>query len=265
MKRETQIVIWQFILAFKQKTGEQANYLDLVKKAGYREGILDKARRNGDPTLSDLANQVESGLAENQDEHEEFEDESESVLLAEAPDEAWAEPTSDNSATSSPTPSFPSAAEEKAMPPAERYAYRLRGALKRKEFSLLHRRALDRFAHKNGLMQEQVLDIENRTRESLKLPPLSWARELTSVITDLREHHDSLTTLKSQLQHTYVRAGRLDDEEFQLVYTSPAGTQAATPAPSPEPTPQPGSNKSNRTWIVLAVVVLLGLAALSQL
>ena len=267
MKRETQIVIWQFILAFKQETGEQVNYLDLVKGTDYRAGLLATARDSGNGALAELADKVEQGLEDDQDEEVDFEDESESVLLAEAPDEAWHEPPQGLQGEPEAAPIPPTdMALEKPAPPTDRYAYRLRGALKRSEFSLLHRRALDRFAHKNGLPADQVLEIENRTRESLKLPPLDWARELTSVIADLHQHHDSLTTLKMQLQHTYVRAERLDEETFQRVYNAPDQPEPEKQAaPAPAAPAQPEAGKSNKAWIVVAALIAIGAIVATQL
>ena len=52
MNRETQIAIWQFILAFKKQTGEQVNYLDLVRNPGYLEAALERASESGDDYLS---------------------------------------------------------------------------------------------------------------------------------------------------------------------------------------------------------------------
>ena len=134
-----------------------------------------------------------------------------------------------------------------------RYAYRLHGALKRSEFSLLHRRALDRFAQKNGMSSGETLSIENATRSRLKMPPLDWEKELRSVIADLKEQHDSLTTLRKQLRQTYVRSDRLADATFQGVYSNPQPQPVEAPAPA-----EPAQSQ----WLWMAGVGLLGLLGL---
>jgi hypothetical protein len=269
MNKEQQIVIWQFILAFKKTTGEQVNYLELIKEGEYQERILQQARDTGNAQLVQLANRIEFGLDDEADDGVDFEDQTESVLLANAPDEVWSDgPVAQTAPAQRPpaTATPPSAdAGKEAEAPADRYAYRLRGALKREEFSLLHRRALDRFSQKHNMPHEQVVEIENKTRSKLHLPPLDWEQELRSVITDLLQHNDSLTNLRSQLLDTYVRRGRLTQQQFQPIYAASGkpGTAEAPAAPAVPAGNDAGGSK--KTWMLVALGAIAVLLLLTLL
>jgi len=267
MNKEQQIVIWQFILAYKKATGEQVNYLELIKEDEYQERILRQARDTGDPQLAQLANRIEFGLDDDADDGTDFEDQSESVLLANAPDEVWSDgpvaravPAQEAQPPATQTPADSGKGTEA---PAERYGYRLRGALKREEFSLLHRRALDRFSQKHNMPHEQVVEIENQTRRKLHLPPLDWEQELRSVITDLLQHNDSLTNLRGQLLDTYVRRGRLTQQQFQEIYAASGKPTSVEAVPVAE-----GDNAadgSKKTWMMVALAALAVILLLSLL
>jgi len=262
MNKEQQITIWQFILAYKKATGEPVNYLHLIKNEEYQQRIFEQARDSGNADLARLADRIADELDEDIDTSTLLEDESESMLLAEAPDEVWAEPPAAPEPAPVPPPAA-SLADSKPENPADRYAYRLRGALRRDEFSLLHRRALDRFAHKAQLSPEQVLELENHTRSALRLAPLNWEQELRSVITDLLQHNDTLTNLKTQLLHTYARPGRLSEEQFQQVYATAGRPPPAEPAPVAAP--RAAGNSPNKVWIGVAVLLVLAAVLFSQL
>jgi hypothetical protein len=266
MNKEQQIVIWQFILAFKKTTGEQVNYLELIKEDQYQERILQQARDTGNAQLAQLANRIEFGLDDDADDGAEFEDQSESVLLANAPDEVWSDgPVAQTAPAQRPPATAMSASVEagkEAEAPADRYAYRLRGALKREEFSLLHRRALDRFSQKHNMPHEQVVEIENKTRSKLHLPPLDWEQELHSVITDLLQHNDSLTNLRSQLLDTYVRRGRLTQQQFQAIYAASGKPDTAAAPAAPAGNDAGGSRK---TWMLVALGAIAVLLLLTLL
>jgi len=272
MQKDLQLTIWQFILAYKQHGGEQVNYIDFATHENYRENALRTARETGIPQLSKLADKIEHGFL-NTDTSEPLEppselsasgefEETESFLLSEAPAEVWEGKQSVTEArrASGLGGSSSSSAEEKQTP-AERYAYRLSSALKRSEFSLLHRRALDRFARKHRMSASQVQAIENETRSKLKLGPLKWDQELSSVIKDLSQNHDSLETLKKQLKNTYVREDRLDQVTFLRIYDMPREAPTAPTADTPTKTPTPQNTQSSGSfiWLVLGGVLLIGL------
>ena len=269
MNKEQQIVIWQFILAYKKTTGEQVNYLELIKEDDYQERILQRARGTGNAQLAQLANRIEFGLDDDADDGADFEDQSESVLLANAPDEVWSDgPVARAAAAQESQPAAtqtPADNVKGTEAPAERYGYRLRGALKREEFSLLHRRALDRFSQKHNMPHEQVVEIENKTRSKLHLPPLDWEQELRSVITDLLQHNDSLTNLRSQLLDTYVRRGRLTQQQFQEIYVASGNPTTVEAAPAPVAAGDNAAGKSKKTWMMIALAALAVILLLSLL
>lgn len=262
MNKELQIVIWRFILASKKTTGEQVNYVDLVKDHDYREQILLQAQHSGNPELAQLAGRIELGLDADMEDDEDFEDGSESILLSEAPDEVWSatRPVAPEPPPTPPIPKPPAVkiTADEALPPRKRYAYRLAGALRQKDFSLLHRRALDRFSHKHDMSDAEILKIENKVRQKLQLPPLNWAQELAGVIEDVRQSTDSVANIRSQLHQTYVHHARLAEAQFQRIYAAAGTTESP---PSSAPAQAADSNRPFRRWIILAgIVALIGLA-----
>jgi len=267
MQKELQLTIWQFILAYKKHSGEQVNYIDFATHSDYRDNALKAARDTGIPQLLKLADAIEQDLLDADtieiSEHlselnpEAETEESESLLLSEAPAEVWEGKQTINEARKS-------AAGDEAQPPTTRYAYRLSSALKRSEFSLLHRRALDRFARKHRMTPSEVMAIENETRSKLRLGPLKWEQELASVIKDLRQNHDSIDTLKKQIKNTYVREGRLDHATFLRIYDTPHQTDAVPPAKNSPQAPVQGKDSNTRLLLgLLAGALLLGLIAVA--
>ena len=99
MQKELQLTIWQFILAYKNHSGEQVNYIDFATHSDYRDNALKAARDTGVQQLAKLADAIEHGFL-NADTIEvpdhisdlgpaEETEESESFLLSEAPAEVW--------------------------------------------------------------------------------------------------------------------------------------------------------------------------------
>lgn len=264
MQKDLQLIIWQYILAHKQATGEPISYIDFSRDAKYRAEILARAKVSKNQNLLRLANKVEQGFVAAQKQYkpqpipeDDFEGASESLLLSEAPPEVWAG-TAHPAAEEHATEPHNNSPQDETEPPRERYARRLRGALNRQEFSLLHRRALDRFAKKHGISSGEIIAIENEVRSRLKLPALRWDEELNSVIQDLATTQSSLSNLRSQLQHTYVRDGRLDEQAFEQLYKHPSSLQADAQQPTAKVTDSPTDKKSPIAWIV-GGLVLLGL------
>jgi hypothetical protein len=264
MQKDLQLSIWQFILAYKQATGSRVNYIDLATQDAYRDDILEKALQTGDDQLRQLVETVRRHIELADLEEESFEDaeDSESFLLSEAPVDVWTgqAPLAGSSQAAPTETADNSDPGDEKQPPPVRYAYRLRGALKRREFSLLHRRALDRFAHKNGMSPAETLSLENATRSKLKMPALDWEKELGSVIFDLKEHHNSLSTLRKQLRQTYVRSDRLNEVAFQRIYngSQPQTAEAATPAPALAA----DAHQPKGLWVIGAGLII-GLVGLS--
>lgn len=259
MQKDLQLAIWQFILAYKQRTGEQVNYIELASHSAYREEMLGKAEQGDDEQLQQLAKAVRRKIELEKTGktplHEDIE--SESLLLSEAPAEVWVAQADTSHANT--TIGNTNNLNDDHQPPGVRYAQRLRGALKRSEFTLLHRRALDRFAKKHNMSVAETLRVENTLRSKLKLPPLAWDKELSSVIRDLRKNHSSLTTLRKHLRQTYVRKDRLDESMFQHLFNGPSGMQDDFDAHQ-EPEKAPG-NAKRWAWIAGAgSLVLIGLA-----
>ncbi len=256
MKSELQIIIWKFILAYKKQTGERLSYVNLVRDDQYREDILQQARNRPDSSLTELADQVELGLDGDLEDVEDFEDQSESILLAEAPDEAWSSSLGAPLLAQEEKPARKTQAREIApKQPIERYAYRLHEIYQRDNISLLHRRALDRFRRKNAIDVKLAMDTENQVRAKLGMTPQDWKQELQVVIDDVKDDGNTLSLIRNSLYQAYVQPTRLNDDEFDAIYSGRNGG----PAPLDR---NPGTG---RRWLVIGVFALIIAVLISQI